>query len=502
MNREQSNMFLAILLSGIVLFGWQFYFGPKTDAEKNKQDQSVVGSTDSPNSIGSQSSPAPNNAQATNSNQGVVQKNSTNTILPQAPVELEEKTLTSDSTSFTIESNLTIISASNINEKIKFQEFTENINPFYMEFYVNNQFQKLFFELSDIKEGIKAVNQAYGIEFLFSFKNSELADINLFNPNLVPYRFVFKGFEHKLENGTYRSFAYFQDELEYFGVEDEESGEAKVQWFGLDYNYHLLALTRSEKTLYSFKSTDSTIYWKTINPKREESFQLVYTLKELDHLTALGSHLDKAIDFGIMGIIAVWLLWFLQNFYEVVPNYGISIIVLTVIIRLMTFPLQIKSFKSMKKMQEIQPQLTKLKEKFKDDPQRMQKESMELFKRNGANPLGGCLPLLLQMPIFFAFYRVLGSSVELVGAPFYLWITDLSVKDPFYVLPILMAITMFVQQKITPSTTADPTQKKIMMFMPLIFGLIMKDLPSGLTLYIFVSTLVGIGQQMLVYRRT
>ena len=169
---------------------------------------------------------------------------------------------------------------------------------------------------------------------------------------------------------------------------------------------------------------------------------------------------------------------------------------------MITFPLQYKSFKSMKKMQDIQPELTKLKEKFKDDPQRMQKESMELFKRAGANPLGGCLPLLLQMPFFFAFYKVLYGAVELVDAPFLFWIQDLSAKDQFYVLPVLMAGAMFLQQKLSPTTVSDPAQKKVMMFMPIIFGLIMKDLPSGLCLYIFISTIFGVLQQMFVYKRT
>jgi YidC/Oxa1 family membrane protein insertase len=190
----------------------------------------------------------------------------------------------------------------------------------------------------------------------------------------------------------------------------------------------------------------------------------------------------------------------LQFFYSLIPNYGIAIILLTLAVRTLTFPLQFKSFKSMKKMQVVQPELQKLKEKYKDDPQRMQRETMELFKREGANPLGGCFPLLLQMPIFFAFYKVLYAAVELVGAPFFGWITDLSVKDPYYVLPVLMALSMFAQQKLTPSASADQTQQKVMMFMPLIFGVIMKDLPAGLNLYIFVSTIFGVLQQLTVYK--
>ena len=156
----------------------------------------------------------------------------------------------------------------------------------------------------------------------------------------------------------------------------------------------------------------------------------------------------------------------------------------------------------MKQMQKIQPELNKIREKHKEDPQRLQRETMELFKRAGANPLGGCLPLVAQMPFFFAIYTVLGNAVELVEAPFLGWIIDLSEKDPYYVLPVLMGLAMFGQTKLNPSTTADPTQQKVMMFMPLIFCFIMKDLPAGLNLYILVSTLFGIVQQLFVYKTT
>ena len=127
---------------------------------------------------------------------------------------------------------------------------------------------------------------------------------------------------------------------------------------------------------------------------------------------------------------------------------------------------------------------------------------MALFKKAGANPLGGCLPMLLQMPIFFAFYKVLFTSVELVNAPFYFWITDLSQKDPFYILPVLMGLAMYLNMKLTPTTTTDPAQQKVMMLMPVMFSIFMINLPSGLTLYILVSTIVGMLQQLFVYKRT
>jgi YidC/Oxa1 family membrane protein insertase len=202
----------------------------------------------------------------------------------------------------------------------------------------------------------------------------------------------------------------------------------------------------------------------------------------------------------MLSVLAVPMLHTLQWFYKYIPNYGLAIIILTILIRLITFPLQWKSFKSMKKMQKIQPDLQKIREKYKDEPQKLQSETMELFKRAGANPLSGCLPLLLQMPFFFAIYKVLYSAVELVDAPFVAWIVDLSVKDPYYVLPVLMTISMFLQQKLTPQSTMDPTQQKVMLLMPIIFGFIMHSLPAGLVLYIFVSTIFGLLQQLFVYK--
>ena len=153
----------------------------------------------------------------------------------------------------------------------------------------------------------------------------------------------------------------------------------------------------------------------------------------------------------------------------------------------------------MKKMQKIQPQMQAIRERHKADPQVLQKETMALMQREKVNPLGGCLPMLLQMPIFFALFRVLGQSIELYQAPFFGWIHDLSIKDPYYVLPVLMGITLFIQQKTTP-TTMDPQQAKVMQFMPIIFSFMMVSLPSGLTLYTFISTLFGVIQQQILMR--
>lgn len=221
--------------------------------------------------------------------------------------------------------------------------------------------------------------------------------------------------------------------------------------------------------------------------------------KSMEALQAVDSHMAKIIDFGFFGFIAVPLLHLLKFCFSLIGNWGFAIILLTLIVRFVVLPFNVMSFKSMKAMQKIQPDVQKLREKFKDDPMRLNQEMMALMKREGANPLGGCLPMLLQIPVFFALYKVINSSVELYQSPFIFWITDLSVHDKFYVLPVLMGLSMYLQQKMTPSTM-DPTQAKIMAFLPLVFSLFMLNLPSGLTLYMFVSTLFGITQQYLMMR--
>jgi YidC/Oxa1 family membrane protein insertase len=240
---------------------------------------------------------------------------------------------------------------------------------------------------------------------------------------------------------------------------------------------------------------------------RPETFNVKYTAfagpKSFELLGSVDENLSQVVDYGMFGILGkpiLWLLKFLQGF---IGNWGLSIIALTIIVRLIVLPFNAYSYKSMKAMQRIQPEMNRIKERYKDKPAdqkiQMNQEVMALMKANKASPVGGCLPTLLQLPVFFALYQVLGQSIELYRQPFMFWIHDLSARDPFFVLPVLMGITMFVQQKITP-TTMDPQQAKILQWMPVLFSFFMLSLPSGLTLYIFVSTLFGICQQYVFMR--
>lgn len=218
--------------------------------------------------------------------------------------------------------------------------------------------------------------------------------------------------------------------------------------------------------------------------------------KDVKLLEKVDERLSGTVNFGWFSFIAKPLLKLMKVFNSLFHNYGVAIILLTLTVRLILLPINVSSYRSMKKMQQIQPLVKEIKEKYKEDPKKLNEETMRLFTQNKVNPFGGCLPLLLQFPIFISLYGLLGHSIELYKAPFIFWIHDLSYKDPYYVLPLLMGISMFVQQKITPSTM-DPTQQKVLMFMPVFFAFLMFGLPSGLTLYIFVSTLFGIIQQFL-----
>ncbi len=221
--------------------------------------------------------------------------------------------------------------------------------------------------------------------------------------------------------------------------------------------------------------------------------------KEVSELARVAG-MRQLIDYGMFSFFAYPLLELLRFFYRFTHNYGWAIILLTILVRLLFYPLSLKSFRSMKQMQKLQPHIAALKEKHKADQQAFGQAQMALFREHKVNPAGGCLPMLVQLPVFIALYAVLQNSIELFHAPFFGWIQDLSSKDPYYIFPVLMGIAMFVQQKMTPAAGMDPMQQKILLLMPVIFTFIMASLPSGLTIYIFVSTLLGILQQVMMNR--
>jgi YidC/Oxa1 family membrane protein insertase len=222
--------------------------------------------------------------------------------------------------------------------------------------------------------------------------------------------------------------------------------------------------------------------------------------KEYTRLQELKVGLEHVIDFGFFSFLARPLFWILKFFYGFLKNYGWAIVILTLLVRIPFIPIINMGQNSMKRMQELQPKLNEIRERYKKDPQRIQKEMMELYKKYKVNPVSGCFPILLQIPVFFALYKVLMIAIELRGAPFMLWINDLSTKDPYYVLPIIMGVTMVIQQKMTP-TSPDPRQNKIMMLMPVVFTFLFLNFASGLVLYWLVNNVLSILQQLYANRK-
>jgi len=300
------------------------------------------------------------------------------------------------------------------------------------------------------------------------------------------------------------------------------------QWIGLESEWYLSALVPQTQgfTLAEGKTGDSAVVavraaLPALEPgKSWEGRVLAYVgPKEYDRLKVLGFGLEKAVHFGgfplpqsygglPMAWIAVPILWLLRWFNAYTHNYGVAIILLTVLTKVLFFPLTIKSMRSMKAMQALQPQINALRSKYKSDPQRIQRETMELYREHRVNPLGGCLPMVVQIPVFYALYVALSVSVEMQNAPFVcfgtlfgkdLWICDLAAHDPTYVLPILMGVSMFVQQKMTP-TMGDPRQAKMMLLMPVVFTFMFLNLPSGLVLYWTLSNVFQIAQQLYMER--
>lgn len=279
-------------------------------------------------------------------------------------------------------------------------------------------------------------------------------------------------------------------------LNEPQTYKDNLRWIAQEDKYFFSSLVPSSQVIEAraWKVQDSMLVAFKVK-SGDNNFVIYAGPKEYDRLAELKLGLEHIVDFGFFSILARPLFWLLKFFYKYMGNYGWAIVLLTIVTRIPFIPLLNKGQQSMKRMQELQPRLAELKEKYKNDPQKMQKEMMGIYKKHKVNPVGGCLPMLLQIPVFFALYKILQIAIELRGAPFLLWVTDLSAKDPYYVMPVIMGITMLIQQKMTP-TSVDPRQNKIMMIMPVIFTFMFLNFASGLVLYWLVNNILGILQQM------
>lgn len=290
------------------------------------------------------------------------------------------------------------------------------------------------------------------------------------------------------------------------------SWDGPIDWWAVGDKYFLLGLepTESLTGTAEFVMTDAdkglfasvvSLPPKNYAPGEAQSwtFKLWTGPRTLDGLKKAEMKMESSVDFGVFGLIAIPILSFLKFLHGVLGSWGFAIIVLTLTVKLLLFPLTQKQYKSMKDMQDLNPEIAELREKLKDDKEALNKEMMKLFQERGVNPMGGCLPMIVQMPIWFALYRVLWLSADLYQVP-YMYFCDLTLQDPIGILPTLMAITMYITTKMNQSPTMDATQQRIMTLMPVMFGVIMFTLPAGLVLYIFVNNILSIIQQWVIKR--
>jgi len=291
---------------------------------------------------------------------------------------------------------------------------------------------------------------------------------------------------------------------------DKIKGEAQragiIGWFGQEDKYFTATILDggqgiiTARTSPAPKEVGDLLTTDLIVKEKPEA--RAYTLyagpKSYDILKSYGHGMEQMVDYGWFGILAKPMFWLLQQFFAFTRNYGIAIMLLTIVVRILLFYPSLKSAMAMEEMKSLQPEILALKEKYKKDPARMNQETMKLYKEKKVNPLGGCLPMLMQFPFFIALYNVLSVSIELRQAVFIpFWIKDLSVHDPFYILPVLMGLSMILTMKLT-STIADPSQAKMMMYMNVAFIFLFAWLPAGLLLYITLSNVLSIAQQLYV----
>jgi YidC/Oxa1 family membrane protein insertase len=318
------------------------------------------------------------------------------------------------------------------------------------------------------------------------------------------------------------------EEVDTGDIADKNTYSGSIKWVSLQDRYFMTSIIPAqveEASMRLYVKEGKLLESQYLNPvsdirpgtQQAYQYTLFFGPRSSKILDAAGHDLSKALNFGFFDILAKPCVWLMNKLYSVIPNYGIAIIILTLLIKIVLWPLGSKSYKSMSEMKRIQPLMKEIREKYRDDKKKMNEEVMGLYRTYKINPLGGCLPMIVQLPVFFALYRMLYQAIELRHAPFFLWIDDLSAPDrlghfaidhiPFMeppygipVLTIIMGASMLLQQKMSPPM-GDPTQAKMMMFMPVIFTFIFINFSSGLVLYWLVNNILSIGQQYYIQKK-
>lgn len=335
-------------------------------------------------------------------------------------------------------------------------------------------------------------NMTYKVQVELS-KQTQYLISNGMRPNADSESYVFHGVVLQKNNGS---------------IEKIEDGDAKSEGENFDDALYVASVDRYYTSLLFNVDKPLSLSIGAFSKGLPTPFINVSTINEVLHgyigpkdyrvLESINPNLTSVVEYGRITFFAKYIFALLDFLYQYIGNWGVAIIVLTIIIRIILFPLSFKGMVGMQKLKELAPKMKDLQAKHKGDPQKLQAAMMELYKKHGANPLGGCLPLVLQIPVFFAIYRVLYNAVELKNAPLMWWIHDLSVMDPYFVLPLLMGLSMYLQQALTPTTFTDPMQEKVFKWLPVIFTFFLITFPAGLILYWTINNLISIVQQLAI----
>lgn len=558
----EKNVILAFVLSLIVLIGWSFLFGPQKDKTAKKQD--VVGQE------------APKKISEGLDAKDIARRDVSPSITsPASQAVVSEPVAKADEQEIEVDTPLYRAVFSNAGptlKSFKLKNYYESTNPnsdlielvsieegmgdsllFRFDSQSVAQRENIIYEVDEkaLRLGPESppkdlvfrtiTPEGFSIDQIFRFYPDGYRidlKIEVFNQSGLPDKGAFTAHLMALppkEKTSYYSYVglvlLLDDKLEEVKIKnasEEKIFKGQVDWMAYEDDFFITAIIPegASKGIFTGRLLSSGVLEGFFQPSAislgpSQKVSSRYTLylgpRDLGIMKQLGKGLDRAVNFGWTDIIAKPLLYMLRFFNQYINNYGVSIILLTILIKILFWPLTHKSYKSMGEMKKLQPRMAKMREKYKDNKEQMNKEMMALYKTYKVNPMGGCLPMVIQIPVFFALFRILGNAIELRHAPFMLWINDLSAPDrlfnfpfqiPFMappfgipVLTLLMGASMFLQQKMTP-TPGDPTQAKIMMFLPIIFTFMFINFPSGLVLYWFINNILSIGQQYRIQKRS
>lgn len=504
----------ALILVFVFLWGWQYYVSKNyanptpvvakaPEGEKNTTTQANVPSSTQPSALKNEAKPAENVEKLFNYEDEDVKWTLTSKGMGLTQYELKKYTDRDKKTiQFHSEGEKANFAIS-AEKQVLFFEVTQKSDTEFLgtakvgdktvkRTLKYNKVLKYFESETDFETGISEIN------YSFFDKKHAPAETSFFMPSFEKQDFLF------LEAGKVKT--EMISNLKDGETLNKQSGAASLAAIGSQY-FALALVDKSEISPALImnvvgKTAHADVSYNLKNAQLTKLKQIYYVgPKQGRLLQAIDPSLPELMDLGMFGFIAKPLLLLMKFMHELLGNWGLAIIALTLVVRIVMLPFNILSFRSSRAMMKIQPHLQAIREKYKNDPLQVNRETMALMKEHKANPLSGCLPMLIQIPIFFALWKTIGSSIEIYQQPFFGWITDLSSHDKFFVLPVLMGVTMYFQQKLTP-TTMDPTQAKILNFMPILFTMFMLSLPSGLTLYNFISALFGVTQQYFLLKNS